>query len=108
VADRTGALLDLLTEFATRGISLTRLESRPTRERLGVYSFTVDCEGHVADRRVGDALIALHRLCDEVRFLGSYPRADGQPAAPVHTRFGDAAFDGAQEWVAGLREGAAG
>jgi prephenate dehydratase len=108
VADRTGVLLDLLTEFASRGISLTRLESRPTRERLGVYSFSVDCEGHVSDRRVGDALVALHRLCDEVRFQGSYPRADGRAAAPVHERFGDGAFADAQEWVARLREGSAG
>ncbi len=108
VADRTGALLDLLTEFASRGISLTRLESRPTRERLGVYSFSVDCEGHIADRRVGDALVALHRLCDEVRFQGSYPRSDGRAAAPVHERFADEAFAGAQEWVGRLREGAAG
>src|SRR3954451_11850191 len=73
VGDRTGALLELLSEFAVRGISLTRIESRPTRERLGVYSFPLDCEGHIADRRVGEALTALHRLCDDVRFLGSYP-----------------------------------
>ncbi|SDF69653.1 prephenate dehydratase [Klenkia brasiliensis] len=108
VADRTGALLDLLTEFASRGISLTRLESRPTRERLGVYSFSVDCEGHVADRRVGDALVALHRLCDEVRFHGSYPRADGRAAAAVPERFADTAFGTAEGWLARLRQGAAG
>ena len=78
VGDRTGALLELLSEFAVRGISLTRIESRPTRERLGVYSFSLDCEGHIADRRVGEALAALHRVCDDVRFLGSYPRADGR------------------------------
>ena len=65
------------------GISLTRIESRPTRERLGVYSFSLDCEGHIADRRVGEALAALHRVCDDVRFLGSYPRADGRENKPV-------------------------
>src|SRR3712207_5565704 len=65
VGDRTGALLDLLREFAVREISLTRIESRPTRERLGVYSFSLDCEGHAADARVGEALAALHRGCDE-------------------------------------------
>ncbi|MEI4273966.1 prephenate dehydratase [Klenkia sp. LSe6-5] len=108
VADRTGALLDLLTEFASRGISLTRLESRPTREGLGVYSFSVDCEGHVADRRVGDALVALHRLCDDVRFHGSYPRSDGRAAAEVTERFADAAFGTAEDWLTRLREGAGG
>ena len=108
VADRTGALLDLLTEFAVRGISLTRLESRPTRERLGVYSFSVDCEGHVADRRVGDALVALHGLCDELRFGGSYPRADGRAVKPVEPRFDDGAFAAAEEWLHRLRGGAVG
>ncbi|MDQ3734786.1 MAG: prephenate dehydratase, partial [Actinomycetota bacterium] len=59
--DHTGALLEVLTEFAIRGISLTRIESRPTKERLGVYFFSLDCEGHVADDRVGEALSALRR-----------------------------------------------
>jgi prephenate dehydratase len=107
VTDRTGALLDLLAEFAVRGISLTRIESRPTRERLGVYSFSIDCEGHVADARVGDALAALHRLCADLRFLGSYPRSDSQPGKPVEERVGDAAFAGAQAWLARVREGTA-
>ena len=78
VGDRTGALLDVLQEFAVRGISLTRIESRPTRERLGVYSISLDCEGHLADQRVAEALAALERVCDDVRFLGSYARADGR------------------------------
>lgn len=108
VADRTGALLDLLAEFAVRGISLTRIESRPTRERLGVYSFSIDCEGHVADRRVGDALAALHRLAAEVRFLGSYPRADALAGKPVEERVGDTAFAAAEEWLARVRQGSAG
>ena len=107
VHDRTGALLDLLAQFAVRGISLTRIESRPTRERLGVYSFSIDCEGHVADARVGDALAALHRLCADVRFLGSYPRADDQEGKPVDVQVGDDAFAGAQAWLTGVREGTA-
>jgi prephenate dehydratase len=107
IPDRTGALLDLLAEFAVRGISLTRIESRPTRERLGVYSFSIDCEGHVADARVGDALAALHRLCADLRFLGSYPRADAEPDKPVEERVGDAAFAGAEAWLAQVREGSA-
>jgi len=107
VADRTGALLDLLAEFAVRGISLTRIESRPTREGLGVYSFSIDCEGHVADARVGDALVALHRLCAELRFLGSYPRADAGAGKPVGERVADAAYADAQEWLTRVRQGAA-
>jgi prephenate dehydratase len=105
VGDRTGALLELLREFAVRGISLTRIESRPTRERLGVYSFSLDCEGHVADRRVGEALAALHRVCDDVRFLGSYPRADGRQNKPVPASAEDPAFAGAAGWLDRVRTG---
>jgi prephenate dehydratase len=107
VGDRTGALLELLGEFAVRGISLTRIESRPTRERLGVYSFSLDCEGHVGDRRVGEALAALHRVCDDVRFLGSYPRADGRENKPVPEIAEDPAFADAEAWLARVRAGEA-
>ncbi|MCW2605779.1 MAG: pheA, partial [Frankiales bacterium] len=105
VGDRTGALLELLSEFAVRGISLTRIESRPTRQALGVYSFSLDCEGHIADRRVGEALAALHRVCDDVRFLGSYARADGRENKPVPPRAADPAFDDADGWLAAIRSG---
>jgi prephenate dehydratase len=105
VGDRTGALLELLTEFAVRGISLTRIESRPTRQRLGVYSFSLDCEGHIADRRVGEALAALHRVSDDVRFLGSYARADGRDNKPVPPTAGDEAFAEAEGWLKAIRSG---
>jgi prephenate dehydratase len=105
VGDRTGALLELLSEFAVRGISLTRIESRPTRQRIGVYSFSLDCEGHVLDRRVGEALAALHRVCDDVRFLGSYPRADGRENKPVPSTASDAAFAEAATWLEQVRGG---
>ena len=105
VTDRTGALLDVLREFAVRGISLTRIESRPTRDRLWVYSFSLDCEGHVAEARVGEALAALHRVCDDVRFLGSYPRADGRDNKPVPEVAGDEAFAEAESWLAAIRNG---
>jgi prephenate dehydratase len=105
VGDRTGALLSVLQEFAVRGISLTRIESRPTRERLGVYSFSLDCEGHVAERRVGEAMAALHRVCDEVRFLGSYARADERANRPADPASADAAFTDAEAWLARVRAG---
>ncbi len=75
--DHPGALMELLTEFAVRGVNLTRIESRPTGDGLGRYCFSIDCEGHLDDARVGEALMGLHRVCAEVRFLGSYPRSDG-------------------------------
>ena len=84
--DHPGALLEVLTELAVRGVNLTRIESRPTGERLGRYCFSIDCEGHVDDARVGEALMGLRRVCPDVRFLGSYPRADlgAAPEASAH------------------------
>ncbi|MGI4894235.1 MAG: prephenate dehydratase, partial [Janthinobacterium lividum] len=75
--ERPGALVEALEQFVTRGINLTRIESRPAGDALGRYCFSIDCDGHVADPRVGEALMGLHRVSDEVRFVGSYPRADG-------------------------------
>lgn len=96
--DQPGALLAILNEFAVRGINLTRIESRPTKKAMGDYFFSVDAEGHVHDARVGEALMGLHRVCLDVRFLGSYPRHDGRP--PVLRRgVTDADFDEAREWL---------
>jgi prephenate dehydratase len=100
--DHPGALLEMLTEFAVRGVNLTRLESRPTGEGLGQYCFSIDCEGHVEEERVGDVLKALHRICAEVRFLGSYPRADGV-GPTVRRGTSDKEFRDAEGWLAELR-----
>jgi prephenate dehydratase len=102
--DHPGALLEILTELAVRGINLTRIESRPTGGGLGDYYFCVDAEGHVDDARVGEALIGLRRVCRDVRYLGSYPRLD---ALRPQLRPGvtDAEFAGAQAWLARVREG---
>ncbi|MGH3156057.1 MAG: prephenate dehydratase, partial [Streptosporangiaceae bacterium] len=59
VEDHPGVLMQLLTEFAVRGINLSRIESRPTGDELGKYYFCIDCEGHIDDARVGEALMGL-------------------------------------------------
>lgn len=102
--DHPGALLEILTEFAVRGVNLTRIESRPTGSGLGRYCFSIDCEGHIADARVGEALSALRRICADVRFLGSYPRADGQPPS-VRRGTSDAEFRDAAAWLDRVRSG---
>ncbi len=102
-ADHSGALLEILTEFASRGVNLTRIESRPTKERIGQYCFSIDCEGHIADERVGDALAALKRVCADVRYLGSYPRRDGALDAVPRGR-ADTDFTGSREWLARVRD----
>lgn len=99
--DFPGGLLGLLEQFAVRGINLTRLESRPTGESLGQYCFSIDLEGHLHDARVAEALKGLHRVCAEVRYLGSYPKADAAPVAvsPAHSPL---AYSEADTWLASL------
>jgi len=100
--DHPGALMEVLDEFALRGVNLTWIESRPTGAALGRYCFSIDCEGHLGDARVGEALMGLRRICADVRFLGSYARLDG--ATPV-VRDGtsDKDFDDAHAWLQRLR-----
>jgi prephenate dehydratase len=75
-ADSPGWLVRCLDEFARREINLTKIESRPRRERLGHYMFFVDLEGGVeAERSVSDAVAGVREMCEEVRVLGSYPAA---------------------------------
>lgn len=102
--DHPGALLGMLTEFSVRGVNLTRIESRPTGGGIGRYFFHFDLEGHIADARVGEALSGLHRLCGEVRFLGSYPRADGV-SPQIRRGMADAEFADASAWVRRIRSG---
>jgi len=108
--DRVGALLAVLMELAVRGVNLTRIESRPTGERLGRYVFFLDCTGHVAEARLGEALQGLRRVCADVRFLGSYARArlPGQAAdaaVPPPPGLSDVDYAGAAAWLARLRAG---
>ncbi|WP_432144166.1 prephenate dehydratase [Streptomyces sp. bgisy084] len=103
-ADHPGALLELLQEYAVRGVNMMRIESRPTGEGIGRYCFSVDCEGHITDRRVSEVLMGLKRVCREVRFLGSYPRAD-EVTASVRPEMTDTAFTDASDWLARCMDG---
>jgi prephenate dehydratase len=100
--DHPGALLEILTEFAVRGVNLTRIESRPTGEGMGRYCFSVDCEGHVAEARVGEALMGLRRVCADLRFLGSYPRADREQPV-IRPGTSDLEFQDAATWLRRIR-----
>jgi prephenate dehydratase len=102
--DHPGALMDILDQFASRGVNLSRIESRPTGQYLGHYFFSIDADGHAADSRVADALAGLHRISPATRFLGSYARADRQPAL-VAPHTSDAAFASAHAWVDSLLKG---
>ncbi len=100
-ADHSGALLEILEQFASRGVNLTRIESRPTKTGLGNYCFSIDAEGHLRDPRLAETLEGLHRICADVVFLGSYARADG--VRPEITRgFSDEDYVASRAWYARL------
>ena len=117
--NRPGTLLAVLTEIAVRGVDLTRIESRPLKDRRGEYWFFLDGTGHVADAAMGEALAALRRRCTDVRFLGSYPQAvapgaDVDPArgpGPMPATEGlgvgqgEKDYAAATAWLAALRAG---
>lgn len=102
--DRAGRLLDMLEQFATRGVNMSLIESRPVGDALGRYRFVIDLHGHIRDERVADALLGLKRFSPNVIFLGSYPRADRQPVE-VSPRYQDEAFIEARDWLRGLIAG---
>ena len=72
--DHAGALLEILTEFAKQDVNLTFIQSRPTGRELGHYHFIIDAEGHIADPKVAAAIDGVRKICEDIRFLGSYPR----------------------------------
>ena len=73
--DHAGALLEILTEFAKHNVNLSFIQSRPTGRELGHYHFIIDAEGHIEDASVSAAIAGLRNICEDIRFLGSYPRA---------------------------------
>jgi prephenate dehydratase len=112
--DHPGALMDILGQFAVRGVNLSRIESRPTGEGIGRYCFFIDCEGHVRSPRVGEALMGLHRTCSDVRFLGSYPMAGYRSVAAgtlaverEQAPRSDAEYADAASWLERVRHGGA-
>jgi prephenate dehydratase len=73
--DSPGWLVRCLSEFAFRGVNLTKIESRPLRARLGHYRFFVDCEGSAREGAVAEAVAGLGKHCEQVKILGTYPAA---------------------------------
>jgi len=102
--DHPGALLEMLEQFATRGINLSLLASRPIGDSLGRYRFVIDADGHIQDERMADALMGLRRFSPKVIFLGSYPRAD-RSIVRYSNRYADDVFVEARDWLRGLLSG---
>jgi prephenate dehydratase len=79
--DHPGALIEALTEFSSREVNLTRIESRPRRGELGRYMFFIDLDGSAGDPVVAEAIAALRTKAENVRVLGSYPvESEGIPS----------------------------
>ncbi len=100
--DHPGALLEILEQFVSRGVNLCRIESRPTKRTLGDYCFSVDAEGHIDDARLAEAMMGLHRICADVVFLGSYPRAD-QTTPTIRPGTSNDDYRAARSWLGRLR-----
>jgi prephenate dehydratase len=101
--DRPGSLLSILHEFAARAVNLTKLESRPTKRGLGEYCFFIDCEGHVSDEIIADAMRNLAAKQADVKFLGSYPVGGPLEAGVARRRAAGRAWKHASAWVESLR-----
>ncbi|AGF73639.1 prephenate dehydratase [Corynebacterium halotolerans] len=97
-------LVGALTEFAQRGVDLSRIESRPTRRVFGTYNFYVDLVGHIDDAPLAEALRALWLRAENITFLGSWPAAsgDGREDALAADL---ARLERASTWVDAAREG---
>ncbi len=75
VKERPGALYAVLGEFALRGLNLTKIESRPSKRALGDYMFYIDCEGHLEEAEIQEALKGVEKKAAMLKILGTYPIA---------------------------------
>lgn len=76
IKNRAGALLEVLEPFKTYNISLTNIESLPTRKKTWEYCFYLDFEGHVSNETVQKALGEVSKKCTDMKILGSFPKCD--------------------------------
>ncbi|MCJ7743992.1 MAG: ACT domain-containing protein, partial [Dehalococcoidales bacterium] len=76
VKHRPGALYEFLKELAARNINLTKIESRPTRQKPWEYNFYLDFEGHREDKVPRETLEQLEQSTLFLKVLGSYPKAN--------------------------------
>ena len=100
--DRPGGLLEMLEQFAARGVNLSRIESRPVGDRFGRYRFNIDAEGHIEDEAIAEALMGLHRFSPKVIFLGSYAKAD-KSASEHEGNNTNTSYQAARKWLDDLR-----
>jgi chorismate mutase/prephenate dehydratase len=76
IADEVGALHQALAPFRRYRLNMTKIESRPSKRKAWEYFFFVDCDGHIQDPKVDNAVRHLETQCNFVKILGSYPNAE--------------------------------
>ncbi len=76
VTDKVGALHSAIAAFRRFRINMTKIESRPSKRKAWEYFFFIDCDGHMQERKVEQALAHLAEHCNFVKVLGSYPHTD--------------------------------
>ena len=76
IADEVGALYRALAPFRRYRINMTKIESRPSKRKAWEYFFFVDCDGHMNDRKVHQAITILNEQCSFVKVLGSFPNSE--------------------------------
>jgi len=100
-----GSLVAALTEFAVRGVDLSRIESRPIENGLGTYRFHVDLNGHVTQPMVAEALRALYVRCESIKFLGSWPAAPTASERERQLHHNNRLLAEAESWVSAAQTG---
>lgn len=105
--NRPASLQEALMELSIRNVDMSRISSRPLRSDsgtiMGVYAFHIDIVGHIEDPAVAEALAALYRRADTVRYLGSWPVA--APGEVIHAGSAPPLIDESAQWVAALKKG---
>jgi chorismate mutase/prephenate dehydratase len=76
IVDRVGALYRALAPFRRYRLNMTKIESRPSKRKAWEYFFFVDCDGHIEDSKVANAIRLLGEHCSYVKILGSYPNSE--------------------------------
>jgi chorismate mutase / prephenate dehydratase len=75
ISDKPGALYGILKPFSERNINLTKIESRPTKKSPWDYVFFIDCDGHISDPEIKEALEEIKPFSLQIKILGSYPKS---------------------------------
>ena len=105
VPNQPASLTMALMELATRRVDMSRIESRPTREKAGTYNFHIEVAGHIDDPAVAEALAGLYRFSEKFRYLGSWPQEGWVGGANGPAGSAPPDYTGSLDWIAARSKG---